>query len=171
MRRLALLLTLLLCACSTQPTLKGTDLGKEPAPDVQLVDQNGAPVTLSGLRGNVVVLTFLYTHCPDECPLIAGKLSQTSGILGQSMNKTKFVAVSVDPKNDTPISIAQFIQEHQLLGQLTYLVGPASALEPVWKSYGVYAASDASAGTNQIISHSTRVIVIDKSLRSTFERC
>lgn len=163
MQRAALVLSLLLCACSAQPPLKGTDLGKEPAPEIKLADQTGTPVALSGLRGKVVVLSFLYTHCPDECPLIAGKLRLTSGLLGTAMNDTQFVAVSVDPKNDTPIAIARFIQVHQLQGQLSYWVGTAAELEPIWKSYGVYAAADPSAGTAQIVSHSTRVIVIDKA--------
>src|SRR5438045_2983066 len=46
------------------------------APDFQLSDQFGQPVRLSSFKGKVVVLTFLYTNCPDACPLITGKLHQ-----------------------------------------------------------------------------------------------
>src|SRR5262249_14671779 len=54
--------------------LKGYDLGGVPAPGFSLRDQNGAAVSLGALAGGPVVLTFLYTHCPDECPLTAEKL-------------------------------------------------------------------------------------------------
>ncbi|HEX7593562.1 MAG TPA: SCO family protein, partial [Anaerolineae bacterium] len=68
-------------ACASPSPLKGTDLGKIPAPDPKLTDQTGSAVSLADFRGKVVVLTFLYTHCPDECPLIASKLRVTSDAL------------------------------------------------------------------------------------------
>jgi hypothetical protein len=43
----------------------------KPAPEFSLRDANGAPVALSDLRGKVVVLNFIYTKCPDVCPLHA----------------------------------------------------------------------------------------------------
>src|SRR5690348_9289547 len=45
-----------------------------PAPDFTLRDQDGQSVRMASLRGRVVALTFLYTKCPDACPLIAAKL-------------------------------------------------------------------------------------------------
>lgn len=90
-------LSLLLASCSQPVQLKGTDLGKDPAPNFQLEDQEGRQVALSDLRGKVVVLTFLYTHCPDVCPLIAEHLKTASSQLGAAMNQVAFVAVSVDP--------------------------------------------------------------------------
>src|SRR5215467_16310528 len=54
--------------------LRGYDLGGVPAPGFSLRDQNGAVISLAALAGRPVVLTFMYTHCPDECPLTAEKL-------------------------------------------------------------------------------------------------
>lgn len=153
----------LLSACTPQSQLKGTDLGKTPAPGFKLADQSGSTVSLANFRGKVVVLTFLYTHCPDECPLIASKLHTTSGLLGDAMTQTTFVAVSVDPDNDTSIAIAKFIQEHQLEGQLRYLTGNAAQLEPIWNAYALYVAPSPTNATFPPVSHSTRVIVIDKA--------
>lgn len=151
-------------ACASAPVaLKGTDLGKTPAPDFKLTDQTGQAISLADLRGKVVVLTFLYTHCPDECPLIASKLATTSGLLGDNtMKQTAFVAVSVDPTNDTPIAIAKFVQDHNLVGKLHYLTGTQVQLKPVWSAYSVYAATSVSTSSKSV-SHSTRVIVIDKT--------
>jgi protein SCO1/2 len=78
-------------ACASSAPLKGTDLGKASAPDFRLTDQSGRAVSFAGRRGRVVVLTFLYTHCPDECPLIAEKLHSTAGQMGDAMSKVSFV--------------------------------------------------------------------------------
>ncbi len=150
-------------SCSSPSPLKGTDLGKQPAPDFKLSDQNGSAVSLADFRGKVVVLTFLYTHCPDECPLIASKLSVTSGLLGDAMNRAAYVAVSVDPDNDTPLAVAQFVQQHQLDGKLRYLIGTREQLQPVWSAYSLYVAPSPTNATFPSVSHSTRVIVIDKA--------
>lgn len=74
----------------------GTDLDGTPAPDFHLVDQTGQPVALSDLRGRVVVLTFLYTRCPDTCPLIVSKLGQVHDQLGEQAQGVAFVAVTVE---------------------------------------------------------------------------
>ena len=159
----SLFLLVLLAACAAPATLKGTDLGKTPAPDFKLTDQTGQATSLADFRGKVVVLTFLYTHCPDECPLIASKLATTSGLLGDNtMNQTAFVAVSVDPINDTPMAIARFVQDHHLVGKLHYLTGTPAQLTPVWSAYSVYAAASVSTSSGSV-SHSTRVILIDQA--------
>ncbi len=156
-----LLVLLLLSACASPSPLKGTDLGTQPAPEFNLPDQTGSAVSLAAFRGKVVVLTFLYTHCPDECPLIASKLRVTSDALGETMKQTAFVAVSVDPANDTPLAVAQFVQQHQLEGTLRYLGGTVEQLQPVWSAYSVYVAPSPTNATFLSVSHSTRVIVID----------
>ncbi len=152
---------LALAACSQTATLKGTDLGKDPAPDFQLTDENGKTVALSGLRGRVVVLTFLYTTCPDVCPLIADHLRLANEQLGSAPDKVAFVAVSVDPEHDTPAAIQIFDGQHRLNGTLIYLNGPRALLQRVWSDY--YIASEANADSPEGIAHSTRVIVIDKA--------
>jgi protein SCO1/2 len=161
--RLILLLALLLGACAPAAQLKGTDLGKTPAPDFSLVDQNGRPVSLSDLQGQVVVLTFLYTHCPDECPLTAENLHATSEQLGDLMNQVAFVAISVDPKNDTPEAIQAFIHEHRLDGQLRYLSGTREQLAPVWAAYYISVQPEANTSAGAAVLHGTRVVVIDKT--------
>jgi protein SCO1/2 len=161
--RLILLLALLLSACAPAAQLKGTDLGKTPAPNFSLVDQNGRPVSLSDLQGQVVVLTFLYTHCPDECPLTAENLHATSEQLGDLMNQVTFVAISVDPKNDTPEAIQAFIHEHRLDGQLRYLSGTREQLAPVWTAYYISVQPEANTSTGASVLHGTRVVVIDKT--------
>jgi protein SCO1/2 len=155
-------LLLLLTASACVPQLKGTDLGKVRAPDFQLNDYRGTKVSLADLRGKVVILTFLYTHCPDECPLIAEHLRATADQLGDAMNQIAFVAVSVDPENDTPDAVQRFLEEHRLDGRVRYLIGTREQLQPIWLAYFV-ASQPTPAENVPLVTHSTRVIVIDKS--------
>src|SRR5512147_1310200 len=73
-RSMVIALALILAACAPAQThLSGTELDRSAAPDFTLTDGlSGGTVTLSSLRGNVVAMAFLYTHCPDVCPLTAG---------------------------------------------------------------------------------------------------
>src|SRR5579862_3258215 len=133
-----------LAASSAAPPLVGVDLGGVAAPNFTLTDQTGARVTLASLRGHPVVLTFLYTHCPDQCPLTAEKLRMTADQLGARAGSVDWLAVSVDPVGDTPATAAAFVHAHGLDGRLRYLLGAQQALAPVWQSYHIAV----QAGTN-----------------------
>src|SRR6059058_4446666 len=74
-----------------------------PAPPFALTAQDGAPVTLADLRGKVVAVNFIYTACPDICPLLTQKLVEVQDALGDSFgDKIQFVSVTLDPEHDTP---------------------------------------------------------------------
>jgi protein SCO1/2 len=153
---------LLLLSCATRPAplkFRGDDLGKTPAPNFTLSTPEGKTAALSDWRGQVVVLTFVYTQCTDICPLIAHKLSQVYSALGSDAKRVKFVAVSTAPETDTPISIARFSQEQGMTGKWTFLSGSRAQLAPVWKDYFI----DVEPGTSsdQSVVHQSRVIVID----------
>jgi len=123
---------------STSPFRGPALITPKPAPDFALRDQNGELVRMSDQRGKVVLLTFLYTHCPDVCPLIAENLNQTLRTLGPARGKVRVIAVSVDPKGDTAKSVRHFVRTHHLLPQFHYLTGTPTQLAAVWKSYGIF---------------------------------
>ncbi|MEP7199083.1 MAG: SCO family protein [Chloroflexota bacterium] len=131
-----------------------------PAPDFQLSDANDQPFRLSAQKGRVVVLTFLYTNCPDECPLIAERIREANVQLGKDANDVRFVAISLDPERDTSAAIQQFVQAHGVDGVLTYLKGSREQLAPIWK---VYFLSVLPGGSPGVIGHQSRVIVIDRN--------
>ncbi|MBA3844309.1 MAG: SCO family protein, partial [Actinobacteria bacterium] len=62
------------------------------APPIALQDARGARVTLTGQRGRYVLVTFLYVHCPDVCPLIAQNLNQTLRQLGPKRDRVRVLA-------------------------------------------------------------------------------
>jgi protein SCO1/2 len=150
-------------ASSQATALQGTDLGGVNAPDFHLTDQFGNAVSLSQFRGHPIVLTFLYTHCPDTCPLIADKLHLTLEKLGSDSSKVSVLAVSTDPKNDDQQSAYQFSQVHHLLNQWHFLIGDTAQLTPIWSAYHVYAqATTPTATDNNTVDHTIAIYVIDK---------
>lgn len=126
------LLALVLAGCARPGLSTTAALDATPAPTFSLKDASGRPFSLVGACGQVVLLTFLYTHCPDVCPLIATKLQVTLGQLGSDAEQVRVVAVSVDPVGDTPASVAQFSAAHQMTGKWVYLLGSLDQLAPVW---------------------------------------
>ena len=144
--------------------LQGTDLGGVPAPNFRLTDQFGKPVSLAQFKGKPVVLTFLYTHCPDQCPLTAEKLHAVMLSLGSDAQRVGVVAVSTDPKRATTAAALNFSQVHRMQNYWHYLLGTESELSPVWSSYSVYAAPTPTS-TGGSVAHTTAVYIIDKQGR------
>jgi len=144
--------------------LQGTDLGGVPAPNFRLIDQFGRPISLAQFKGKPVVLTFLYTHCPDQCPLTAEKLHAVMLSLGSDAQRVGVVAVSTDPRRDTTAAALNFSQVHRMQNYWHYLLGTESELSPVWSSYSVYAAPTPTS-TGGSVAHTTAVYVIDKQGR------
>jgi len=144
---------------STASGLQGTDLGATPAPNFRLTDQYGKQVSLADLKGKPVVLTFLYTHCPDICPLTAEKLHTALQGLGQQAQQVGIIAVSTDPKGDTEAAALNFSQAHNMQNSWHYLIGSQSQLSPVWSDYHIYAQAGQKTMT---VSHSTGLFIIDK---------
>ena len=113
---------------NTAPTanssgLQGTDLGSVQAPDFRLTDQTGKSIALSQFKGKPIILTFLYTHCPDQCPLTAEKLHAVMLNLGNKAENVAVLAVSTDPKRDTVAAALDFSKVHRMLTFWHYLVG------------------------------------------------
>jgi protein SCO1/2 len=106
-------------------------------PQFALRDSLGHLIRLSQFRGKAVLLTFIYDHCPDTCPLIVGNLHNALFRLGPAASKLQIIAVSVDPKGDTPTTVKAFLAAHEMTGRMEYLIGTFSELAPVWRAYGI----------------------------------
>ncbi|HUG56533.1 MAG TPA: SCO family protein [Candidatus Limnocylindrales bacterium] len=157
MRPVLLAMVLVLSGCAA-PALSGTHLERSPAPELTLTDgATGERVSLSSLRGKVVALAFLYTRCPDVCPLTATHFARARGELGADASRVVFVAVSTDPLGDTPQRVRDFSAAHGLGEGWHYLIGSREQLQPVWQAYGIHAAP----GTTQAVTHTDAIYLID----------
>jgi protein SCO1/2 len=119
-------------------------------------------VRLAQERGNVVLVTFLYTHCPDVCPLTAARLNAALAALGSQRSHVRVLAISVDPAGDTHAAVHRFTVKHRLLPQFRYLTGPTAALRSLWSRYGVQSVKQAGGDR---VDHTLYTLLVDRTLR------
>jgi protein SCO1 len=145
-------------AVAKRASFDGTALTPpEPAPALEtLHNYDGSGFSLAAQRGKAVFVTFLYTHCPDICPLIASNLHNAYGKMTPAMRRrVSIVAVSVDPRGDTAEAVRAFVREHELSGEARYLIGSAARLAPVWKAWKVGSEEDVS--NPALVNHSALI--------------
>ncbi len=141
---------------SARTGLDGTlALPEKAAPPIALRNYLGEPVTLTQYRGKAVLVTFLYAHCPDVCPLIASNLRVALNLLGPAASKSQVIAVSVDPRGDTPAAVASFLKAHEMTGRMQYLIGSAPELSRTWAAWSV--GSSREAADPELVAHSALV--------------
>lgn len=171
---------LLLAACATAAPgppplapLVGTQLKGDPATDFRLLDERGAAVALSDLRGKPVVLTFQYTYCPDSLPrLMAAFLFAHAG-LGEQARNVAFWFVSVDPERDSVERTREYLAGQGALGKVSFLTGSRADLEPLWKAYYLSVtrlpirpnSEEARRYGGYAIGHTEVIYLIDKAGR------
>ncbi|HMC06548.1 MAG TPA: SCO family protein [Solirubrobacterales bacterium] len=139
----------------------------KPAPPLKLKNSLGQPVNLQHYRGKAVLVTFIYDHCPDVCPLIVSNLHTAQNELGPEAKKLQIVAVSVDPKGDTPKTVKAFLAAHQMTGRMQYLIGSRPQLENVWSDWGIVSKASPSAKNPDAVEHSAEILGISGSGKIT----
>jgi cytochrome oxidase Cu insertion factor (SCO1/SenC/PrrC family) len=130
------------------------------APAFSLTDQNDRQVTLSSLRGKVVLLTFLDPVCTSDCPLEAQEFRQAGQQLGSADRRVELVAIVANPVDYEVGYTRAFDQQEDLASvpNWLYLTGSPGQLAKVWASYGI-AADIEPAGS--MIGHSEVAFAID----------
>jgi protein SCO1 len=141
----------------------------QPAPGFTLTDQFGHNRSLSDLAGKPVALTFVYTNCPDVCPLISAHFHEAYQQLGKLGPQVGMVAVTVDPEHDDINQMHSFSDKLGLTNEWFFLTGSRPQLQAVWASYGIDAqkvqsqmAATAQAASPETIEHAAPVFLIDK---------
>jgi protein SCO1/2 len=144
------------------------------APPIALHDVNGARVTLAAQRGRYVLVTFIYTHCPDVCPLITQNLNAALRVIGpKARRQVRVLAVSVDPAGDTPRAVRAYIRAKHLFPQFRYLIGTRAELRRVWKAWHVLAVEtkpdlvDHVAYTALVDTKGKERVLYDSSVHAT----
>jgi cytochrome oxidase Cu insertion factor (SCO1/SenC/PrrC family) len=131
-----------------------------PAPAFQLTDQYNRPASLAGLRGKVVLLTFLDPVCTSDCPVIAQEFREADQMLGPAARDVELVAIVANPIYHSVAYTLAFDQQERLTGlpNWLFLTGTLGQLRQAWKNYAV-AADILPAGG--MIAHSDVAYVID----------
>jgi protein SCO1 len=122
------------------------------APDFSLRNQDGKTVSMRALRGQPVLVSFLYTTCDDTCPAQAQTMRGALDDLGKDIPA---LAIAVDPPRDTPERARAFLLKARASGRIDFVLGSRAQLSPLWKAFFIRAQS-----INQ--EHQARFTLIDK---------
>lgn len=137
---------------------QGAPLHGATPPPLDFKDQNGQQVSLSQFKGHPVVLTFFDSVCPHpDCSLIASYINYTAKYLGDKTNQVAWMAVSVNPWQDTPSSVKEFLSTRQVTIPMHYLLGTPDQMKPVWNALHMQVIRQ----SNGVVLHTTGVYVID----------
>ncbi len=134
---------------------------RRQAPPLTLDDIDGQGVDIRDLRGHPVLVTFVYATCPDVSPLILSTLRQVRADAGDLGRQMRVIAVSVDPKGDTPAVVRRFLTTRRVEGFVDYLIGSRAQLEPVWKAWAV--AEQVDTTNPELIEHSALIYGVTAS--------
>jgi protein SCO1/2 len=157
--RLALLGLALSVACTQAEPLKHFGA----LPDFTLQNQHAQTVSARALRGRVLVIDFIFTRCPDVCPLLTEQLSALRKQLPEHA-PIQLLSFSVDPEYDTPARLQQFAALHGAVrADWWFLSGPLDEVKRVVVQGLKQAmeAQPAAAGRPANVLHGTHFVLVD----------
>jgi protein SCO1/2 len=131
------------------------------AAEIKMIDHTGKPFQLSNERGKVVLVTFGFVNCPEECPLTMAHIKLALDKLGDQAAKVQVVLVSTDPMRDTPQAMGNFLGAFN--SSFVGIPGKPEELAKIYQEYGVVVLDGGE-------THSSYTYVIDQNgnLRLTF---
>lgn len=142
------------------------ELAGAPAPSFRHADARGGRIGTADLAGRPFAVTFLYTRCPDVCPLIGQELREALKLLGPRGDEVAVMAVSVDPEHDTAAAARAWLEANELPPNFHYLIGGESELRPTWDAY--FAAPQPEDEPDSAHTASIWMVDSDGRLRTKF---
>lgn len=163
-------ISLLLAISCTEKLPLDKDLTKK---SYDLINQDGKEVIFPEvIKGNVTVMGFIFTHCPDICPMTTHNMYLTEKQLKQEgINDIKFVALSFDPERDTPEVLTKFAEARELdFNSWMLLTGEKNTVNELMKRFDVKAIktderTDEEGIPEYSMMHTDRISLIDKNGR------
>jgi len=166
---LVLLSSLILLSASCKDNLPlDKDLTKK---SYDLINQTGEEVIFpEDIIGHITVMGFIYTHCPDICPMTTHNMYLTQKKLNETgIDNVKFVALSFDPERDTPDVLTEFAEIRELdFNSWTLLTGSKPVINDLMKRFDVKAIKtdetvDDEGNPEYSMMHTDRISLIDKN--------
>jgi len=114
---------------------------------------------------NISIITFIYTNCPDVCPVITANMSNIQKQL-EDTSGINFIEISFDPQRDTPSVLKKYKNLYNLNDQFTMLTGRSSAIRELLDKVKivaekVYPDSAAQDSSNYTMRHSNYIFLMD----------
>jgi cytochrome oxidase Cu insertion factor (SCO1/SenC/PrrC family) len=134
----------------------------ESAPDFTLLDTAGQPISLSDLRGQVVLISFIYTSCTSACPLLTARMSALWGRLkrdGTAARQVRFLSITVDPALDSAAALERYVKRFKAdAASWSFLREERQKLQPVLAAYDEWTRPQPDGE----IDHPARLYLIDR---------
>ncbi|NGP75543.1 SCO family protein [Balneolaceae bacterium YR4-1] len=166
----ALSILLLTTACNSPEVIN--DLSDD---SFALVNQDSTSIAFpKDFRGDILVVGFIYTHCPDVCPIITAKLSNINRELENSEG-VHFAEISFDPARDTPSVLKKYMQSFNLDPEkFTMLTGDSVTVDSALNKMDIlakisYVKNSEEGQQSYLMNHTNRILVMDQQGRVRFE--
>lgn len=158
-------------AVSGHPTAPRTPLPVRGAvPTFSLTDQDGRTISHEALVGHVWIADFIFTSCPGQCLLMTDQFNalQRTFVGAEGL---RFVSFSVDPSHDTPEVLAAYAKQHGADARWRLLTGEREAIFALCRDGFGLAVDDAPGAASEPITHSVRLVLVDRTgrIRGTYE--
>lgn len=159
---------LMLSSCQLGPEIIH-DLSDE---SFEVLDQDSSSVIFpEDFEDEILVIGFVYTHCPDICPTISAKLNNVEKAM-DDVSDIRFVEITFDPRRDTPSVLKKYMDnfDHNP-DRFTMITGDSTTVDSLLTSLDIFAelAEGESLDDNYVINHTNRISIMDKQGRIRYE--
>lgn len=157
LRALGLALALALGACQSTggaPASYVANAKADGLPNVTLIDQNGHSLSLSSLKGKLVLIDFIYTSCHEPCAILTSKFALIANLLRPELGtKATLVSITVDPEHDRQAQLLDYARSHGANREgWLFLTGSPAQIEQVLAAYGLRRERQADGSVTHITS-------------------
>lgn len=111
-----------------------------PVPDVTLVNQDGSKVKLKALleSGELVIVDFIFSTCTTICPVLSAGYANLQAKLPPGVSKIHLVSISIDPENDTPKAMRDYLKRYRAKPGWDFLTGRREDVDTVMRAFNAY---------------------------------
>ena len=140
----------------------------------KFVDQDSTVVYFpDDFEGEYLVMGFIYTNCPDICPLITQNLLKAQQELNNPAD-VHFAALSFDPQRDTPSVLKKYAEAFKAGDNFSFLTGDTTQVQAFLDSARVRSQVSMRQVTDSgkdiyFMNHSDKIMVFDKKGRLIYE--
>ena len=126
----------LLLSTAAQAGFIGYQLSRQPIQNFVLTTQNGSEYNFDYESNDIIVVSFIFTRCPDVCPVLTQSMKSVELLLTEKEQQhVSFISITTDPQHDTPEKLDEFTQIHQVTWP--HLTGTEDELLPIWATFGI----------------------------------
>lgn len=137
----------------------------KPISDFELMAANGQPFRFSELEGDIALVFFGYTSCPDVCPLTLAAVRSVLDDLRAGRERVRVIFISTDPERDTPEVLSKYLAAFDL--EFIGLTDDFAKVQAVMKPFGAFAEKDKATGSqaDYLVSHTALLYLVDLKKR------